>query len=300
MSLENRRPVWGVIRRPEGANLSDALPLWRLRLLNRWTPRYLLLLGGQGYDQFSLFLNELSRRLAVLDLHIVDANLWFDGGKGQPTTYHNDLWFTVPLHNRVLQLWIPIVCEGSPDEIANSMVRLDPEPLPDHWAFPPRGDQIAQVWSGETRERPNAALSLAGDVPGALAGSDLRRGDTLFFDNAYCHYTLPSKAYRVGFAIRLCQGTPVYNGFFDQPRPLDNMTGSEGNRRFTSAALKGLKPGESFSPERLLRRHRSAGRKFSALLALKRFLLLFDGRSQLDPAWLPYLDALERRLGELH
>lgn len=275
------RRTWGIIRGQESLEL--ALPAFRLRLLTRLKPRLVWPLLGRDGFQFSLFLTALERELAPANLVIVDANLWLDGGRGIPTKYHHDLWWSAAVENRVIQLWIPLMAIGSPAEIARSMVRLDPNPMDDDWVAAPGTFRYTHIRTGETRplafEHDEGRLQV--DLDGALGGSDLRPGDALYFDNAYAHYTLPSRARRVGMAVRMTQGPPVYSGYFDEPGPLDGQASSDWVRVQLKDLLCDFRPGEVVPRELILDRFAQGRRDW--LFRLKSWLLLFCGRRRLHP-----------------
>lgn len=275
------RRIWGIIRGQE--SLEPALPTFRLRLLTRLKPRLVWPLLGRDRFQLSLFLVALERELAPENLVVVDANLWLDGGRGVPTHYHHDLWWSAPVENRVIQLWIPLMAEGSSDEIARSMVRLDPNPADDGWAAAPGTFRYTHIRTGETRPLAfqHDRGRLQADLEGALGGSELRPGDALYFDNAYAHYTLPSRARRVGMAIRMTIGEPVYNGYFDIPGPLDGQASSEWVRAQLKELFSDFSPGESVPRELILDRFAQGRRDW--LLRLKSWLLFFSGRRSLHP-----------------
>lgn len=280
-------PSWQHVRRPEGPPLATALPTWRWSLVHRSTPRYHLPLDDRGHDPLSRFLRLLTQEWRGRDLHLLDANLWFDGGQGEPTGYHNDLWFSVPLANPVFQVWIPLVGDGDPREVARSMLRLDPQPMSPGWACAPgRSDRI-HVWNGETQPLPYGLSDgrLREDLPGAIGGAALQVGDILLFHNAHAHYTLPSRARRVGLALRLCQGVPVYNGYFAEPRPLDQRSASEGNRRSIAALLRDLPPGTEVPAQRFLYRLDTIPWRLRWRTRAIRALLLFSPARSLDPVW---------------
>lgn len=240
-------------------------------MLNRVTQRFFVPVTPGDGSSLGPFLSELSESLSAIDLHVLDANLWTDGGKGRATPYHNDLWFGLPLENRVLQLWMPILGEGDPAEISRSMLRVDPRPLPPRWACGSGTNVYTQMWTGEERPLPfeHDDGRLIDDLPEAVGGRDLRPGDVLHFDNSCCHYTLPSKAYRVGLAVRLCRGQPVYNGYFDEPRPLEGATHGEENRLAMKAAFTGLRRGDEVPLENLLKRRNGT--------VLRNFFRVFNG-----------------------
>lgn len=240
----------------------------------------------------------LQERLRSCDLHVLNGNLWFDGGKGVATGYHNDLWWSTPLRNSVLQVWIPLVCEGDADEIANSMVRLDPTPVENGWACAPGTLEYTQVWTGETRPLSftHSRGRLTEDLEGALGGKDLQVGDVLYFDNAYAHYTLPARAQRVGLALRLTHGIPVYNGYFSAPRPLDGQAASDHVRRQFENLLRDYQEGQEVPPEVFLERLARLPR--ARWFRIATWLMFFDGRSTLHPILQQYVTCIGKEMDE--
>lgn len=235
---------------------SQLLPESRLRTLNRLAPRFILPLVLDKRHQLGLFVARFTALMKERDLHVMDLNLWMDGGRARPTAYHNDLWFPATLKNRVIQLWIPLMCEGATEEIEKSMLRVDPRPLPDGWGCPPGLAQLENISTGDSRPLPFAHEHgvLAADLKDVVGGCELKIGDVLFFDSQYCHYTLAARARRVGLAVRFSVGAPVYNGYFYEQRPLDGRSQTEHNRRSLAAAFTGVKAGEAIDAGRLVNR----------------------------------------------
>jgi hypothetical protein len=297
---------FAIIRRPEGPPVADCLPTRRWGWVNRLKPRYTLPLEDTGSvalrlrsaGQLPRFLKALRQSLEPLDFFLLDATLLFDGGRGRPTGYHNDLWFSAPLRNQVLQLWIPLVCEGPAEEVARSMLRIDPEPLEDGWACPSGVGEVVQLWTGERRSLPQPASHgiLLEDMPGARAGAALEVGEVLVFDNRHCHYTLPSRACRVALAVRLCRGIPVYNGYFAAPRPIDGRALSEANRRSIAQLFQGIDEGGSISADRFLYRMDNLKARQRLPKKLLMWLLLADLNRQLHPCLRSYVQAIAAAL----
>ncbi|XXT21091.1 hypothetical protein WME94_05910 [Sorangium sp. So ce429] len=252
---QSQRPL-GILSMRPSVDTSRLLPESRLRTLNRLVPRFIVQLVLDESHQLGLFVARFAALMKERDLHVMDLNLWMDGGRARPTAYHNDLWFPAPLKNRVVQLWIPLMCEGAAEEIEKSMLRVDPRPLPDGWGCPPGLAQLEDFSTGDTRPLPFAHEHgvLAADLKDAVGGRELRVGDVLFFDSQHCHYTLAARAKRVGLAVRFSVGAPVYNGYFGEQRPLDGRSQTEHNRRALAAAFAGIKAGEVIDAGRLVNR----------------------------------------------
>lgn len=291
-------PRWGIIRRPPGPSISSALPVWRFRLVNLVNARTLWFLSLYDRFQVCMFARRLQRLLEPTGLVILDANLWFDGGRGVPSPLHTEIWWSAPLRNRLLQIWIPVVCEGSPMEISNSMLRLDPQPVAQGWTIAPGTEHYSQLYSGETRPLPHATEYgyLKSDIPGAIGGRELEVGDVLYFDGAYAHYTLASRARRVGLAFRLTHGEPVYNGYFEEPRPLDGKTPAEATRQLFQALLNGLADGQQIPRDHFLRRYERMPRRWRWAWKIKSALLLYQGGSGLHPVLREYADRIAEQL----
>jgi hypothetical protein len=287
-----------IIPRPDGPEIATCLPTLRWGLVNRLRPRLTLPVEARGRNQLSLFLKALRHFWQPLELHLLDATLLFDGGQGHPTGYHNDLWFTAGLHNQVIQLWIPLVCEGPHRESARSMLRVDPRPLEDGWACPSGVGRLVNIWSGEERPLPPEAGNgiLLDDLPFARGGTELETGQVLLFDNRYCHYTLPSRARRVALALRLCRGVPISNGYFSRPRPLDGRASSERNRESICRLLQGKRDGQSVSADDFLHRMDLAPAQRRLVTRLLMALLLADSRRELHPVLTSYVEAITAQL----
>jgi len=174
-------------------------------------------------DERSNFQQRLITELANLQLYAFDMNLFTKKPGDQfPTGYHSDLLYSLPFANRVIQLWIPLACEGSPEDVANSMLRIDSSPLKKGWGVSAGSPAYVNVWTGEQRtiaDRIPEGMRLSEDLEGAFGGATLKVGDALLFHNSHCHYTLASDAFRVGLAIRLFDSLPISSGYFDEPRP---------------------------------------------------------------------------------
>lgn len=293
-------PLRGIIPRPPGPSLGSAFPLWRFQLVNRWRPRTIWFLSLHDHFQVSLFLRDLQHRLEPTGLVILDANLWFDGGRGVPTPYHTEIWWLAPLVNRLVQVWIPLACEGSQEEIARSMLRVAAEPLAEDWTCAPGQEHTSHLYTGQTRALPfeNRYGCPVEDLPGALGGADLQVGDVLYFDGAYPHYSMASKARRVGLALRLVRGEPTYNGYFDEPRPLDGKTPAEATRQLFQRLLRGFAPGEQISREHFLGRFEKMPLRWRLAWKLKSYLLLYDGCHKLHPSLARYSEVIAERLTE--
>jgi hypothetical protein len=210
-----------------------------------------------------LALSTVESRLLDRDLYLIAASIFIDRGQEGPTPYHNDVWISAPFTNRVLQLWIPIACQGAEKEIERSMLRVDRKnKLEDGWGVPYGIPEYCQLYTGERRDLPFAtAGGLLGSDPDVIkdelvGGAELSIGDVLCFDNSFCHYTLPSKAFRAALTLRLTWGAPTYNGYFLQERPLDGLTGMEINRQAQANVCHGFKIGDLI-PQALLRRRGS-------------------------------------------
>ncbi|AUX44990.1 uncharacterized protein SOCE26_064690 [Sorangium cellulosum] len=269
-----------------------------MRTLNRLAPRFILPLVLDKRHQLGLFVARFATLLKERDLHVLDLNLWMDGGRSRPTAYHNDLWFPAPLKNRVVQLWIPLMCEGAAEEIEKSMLRVDPRPLPDGWACPPGLAHLADVSTGDTRPLPFAHEHgvLAEDLKDVVGGRELRVGDVLFFDSQYCHYTLASRARRVGLAVRFSVGAPVYNGYFCEQRPLDGRSQTEHNRRAFAAAFAGAQAGEVIDAGRLVNRFDHHPPTAFSFRLLRKILLGAVPKTPLLPQYEQYAEDVRNRL----
>lgn len=303
-ATENKSENWlsnswpnGIIVGPNNFDASRLIPTWRLRIVNRFTQRFFFAVTPGRGNQLALFLAKLRDELSASNLLLIDANLWTDGGKGKATPYHNDLWFALPLKSRVLQLWIPLHCEGQKADIADSMLRVDPNVLGEGWACGSGTNQYTQMWTGERKDLPfehkNGVLEK--DIERAVGGRDLNAGDVLYFDNSYCHYSLASKAYRVALAIRFSLGVPTYNGYFEQSRQLEGQTHAESNRLAMKAAFKGVKVGESIPTEKLI--YRMKGTWYQLLFnCLNAVTFSSLPRTRLRPEYEAYASNIARSL----
>lgn len=244
-------------------------------------------------NQFTFFLSELDRLLYPLNMYVIDANLWFDGGKRYCTTYHNDVWHKAPLDNKVIQLWIPLMAQGTPEAVAASMIRLDPQPLEDDWACGSGTSEYTHIHTGETRpfEFSHYHGIITEDLEGAVGGNELAVGDVLYFDNSYCYYSLPSTAKGVAFAIRVSCGVPIYNGYFDSPKPLDQRTFGEPQRLAWKQAIGNTPAGQDVLPAVL--RKPPGG----LLQKLAGFFLLVDAQSNLNPILAVYAGMIAAEFG---
>lgn len=297
---EQKLPL-GIIPRPPGPPIGAALPLWRFRLTSLFESRAIWFLSLQDRYQISLFLRELQQRLEPSELVILDANLWFDGGRSVASRVHTEIWWSAPLKNRIVQVWIPIMSWGSPEQISRSMLRVLPEPLADDWACAPGDDCYTHLYTGETRTIPYPSQHgiFSCDVPNAFGGPSLNVGDVIYFDGAYPHYTLGSRAQRVGLALRLTRGEPIYNGYFSEPRPLDGKTATEHTRQAFQLLLSRLPADQRVPREHFLGRFEKMPRRWRWLWKLKNFLLLYDGSSQLHPTFEQYAQLISAELSEL-
>lgn len=293
MSTEAAKLPCGIIPRPSTPPIASALPSWRFKLAARYYPHKIWVLDYRNSFQLSLFLAHLRDALEASNIRLIDANLWFKGSGGVPTPYHSDLWFSRALENRVIQLWIPLMCQGEPEEIARSMVRLDPIPLEKGWSSGYGSPtHYTHLVTGEKKpfRFPNIGGQLFDDVEGAIGGRDLEVGDILFFDNAYCHYSLASQASRVGLAIRLCCGAPTYNGCFEIPGPMDNDTMVE---PYLRPRFQGFRSGDEVPPE-IFWSGLGQGLRFK----LMSLLLLGTWKRQLHPILQQYVQLINDRLGQ--
>ena len=206
-------------------------------------------------------LSAMESRLIDKDVYLIAASIFVDRGQGAPTLYHNDLWFSAPFTNRVLQLWIPIACYGAEEDIHRSMLRVDKKnKLEDDWGVPYGIAEYCQLYTGERRRLPFATdRGLLESDPDVIknelvGGSELSLGDVLCFDNSYCHYTLPSNAHRAALSMRMTWGPPTYSGYFLEERPLDRLTVTEANRKAQADVCKGYKIRDVIPPYLLRRR----------------------------------------------
>lgn len=189
-----------------------------------------------GDDPRSMFNHWLTAEMAKCDLYVYDLNVWTKhAGQPWPTSYHSDLLYSLPFKNRIVQLWIPLACEGAKEEVDKAMLRLDDAALADGWGCPSGYPSYLNVWTGEEVKlsfpyrQTQIGMILEEDLDSYYGGGSINVGDTLLFHNSHCHYTVPSKAYRLGLAVRIVDGAPISSGYFTERRPEfpTNLGGSQ-------------------------------------------------------------------------